>query len=138
MTAAELVTALLDEAEDPKDFLRRHAPRLRMPTIDEVEFDVEADWDHDSPEGHFDNPADVEHVNAQIATGNVWGWASVTVNAKFTTEDGEEYEGHDYLGGCSYDDGQDFVENSGYYEDMKVQAYQDLCRQLEKAGYREV
>jgi hypothetical protein len=138
VNAAELATALLDEGEDPKDFLRRHAPRLRMPTIDQVEITCTADWEDDRPDGNFCEQADVDYVYSQIAAGNVWGWASVTVTAKFTTEDDQEVEGHDYLGGCSYASRADFMQPGGYYADMKQEAYEDLCKQLEKLGYQEV
>lgn len=109
-----------------------------MPKIDEVEIDCDADWERDiRPEGDMD-PEAAAWVRDQIDQGNVWGWASVTVTAKFTTEDGEELEGHDYLGGCSYLSKEDFMQPGGYYPQMREAAYEDLCQQLEKLGYREV
>jgi hypothetical protein len=39
----------------------------------------------------------------------------------------EGFEGHDYLGCCSYLSEEDF-KNGGYWEDMKQQALDDLNR----------
>lgn len=138
MTAQRLATALLDGGEDPKAFLRRVAPRLRMPSATEVEYDLSAEpEDMDPRREGFDEQA-LDFILGQLRRGNLWGWCSVCVEAKYTTEDGEEVAGRDYLGGCSYRSRQDFIENSGYYDDMKVEAYNDLCHALEKLGYRKV
>jgi len=107
-----------------------------MPTLNEVQFELTADWEQDDPAGHFCDEEDVEFVREQIRDGNVWGWCSVEVKAKFTTEDGEEVEASDYLGGCSYRNRQDFMEPGGYYDDMKKSAYTELCGKLNKLGYR--
>ena len=111
-------------------------PRLHMPKMNEVNFELYAEWEQDDPKGHFCNEEDVEFVREQIRHGNVWGWCSVEVKAKFTTEDGEEVEASDYLGGCSYRSRRDFMEPGGYYDDMKNVSYAELCEKLKALGYR--
>lgn len=134
MTAQQLVNALLD-GEDPKEFLRRTAPRSRLPRPEDVEYDLEAEWEHESPEDHFQFPEDVQFARNAIHNDNVWGWCSTHVTAKWTTPEGKEVTGDDYLGGCSYHSRADFMQPGGYYDDMKSQAYDDLCKNLERLGY---
>lgn len=62
-----------------------------------------------------------------------FNWCTVRVMA--TIKDAEEtYNGCDYLGACSYRNKQDFIENSGYYEDMVATAikhlHENIVRQL--------
>jgi len=45
-------------------------------------------------------------------------------------------EASDYLGCCSYRSKEDFMEPDGYYDDMKVEAYNSLCKELAERGYR--
>ena len=136
MTAQRLVTALLDEGEDPKDFLRRMAPRSQLPAEDEVEYELEAEWEQEDPANHFEFPEDIEFARNAIRNDNVWGWCSTHVIAKWTTPEGEEVEGDDWLGGCSYHSRADFMQPGGYYDDMKHEAYEALCKELERRGYR--
>ena len=135
MNAAQLVAALLD-GEDPKEFFRSAMPRSRLPRIKDVTFELEAEWEQDDPSGHFDDREDVEFVRQQIRDGNVWGWCSTHVIAKWTAPDGQEVQGDDYLGGCSYLSREDFMAPGGYYDDMKSEAYDRLCAKLERMGYR--
>ena len=107
-----------------------------MPEMSGVNFELYAEWEQDDPKDHFCNDADLEFVREQIRSGNVWGWCSIEVKAKFTTEDGEEVEASDYLGGCSYHSRRDFMEPGGYYDDMKKASYAELCLKLEVLGYR--
>jgi hypothetical protein len=57
----------------------------------------------------------------ELDSGNQWAWCTVRVVATWN-----ELEGDDYLGCCSYKDEQDFINNSGYFEDMKARALQEL------------
>jgi hypothetical protein len=56
----------------------------------------------------------------RLDNGDVWAWADVEVQA--TLPDGRT--GSAYLGGCSYDDENNFKEG-GYYEDMVLSAVED-------------
>lgn len=133
MTAHRLVIAILDEGESPKDFLRRFAPPRQFPPLDEVQFDIDVQWEGDiDPEEHFENPQDVEWVRQQIEAENVWGWCRVALRASWHDPNTDkDYEGWDYLGGCSYASEQDFKRPGGYYDDMKKQAYAELQKQVE-------
>jgi hypothetical protein len=135
VTALDLVERLLNEAESPKKALRAvtRSPK-RIPQPNEVEYDLEADWEQESPEGHFDDPQDVAFVRRQIERGNVWGWCYTKVTARWVDPEGNTWEGDDYLGGCSYLSRGDFMRGD-YYQDMKNDAYQDLVKQLTKAGF---
>jgi hypothetical protein len=62
-----------------------------------------------------------QEIRAQIARGNEWGWCVVRVTACWAG-----YEGHDYLGGCSYDSAEQFQQPDGYYPAMKARALADL------------
>lgn len=125
------------EAETPKKIFRRIvALTKRVPGPEAVRYGLEADWEQDDPKGHFDDPEDVAFVREQIRAGNVWGWCSTHVTASWTDEDGNEYTGNDYLGGCSYRSRADFMQPGGYYDDMKSGAYADLVAQLERAGFQ--
>lgn len=61
-----------------------------------------------------------------------WGWCNAKVEAKTTHKD-REFVATNWLGNCSYYSAQDFVENSGYFEQMVKEAVADLCLQLKKA-----
>lgn len=63
-------------------------------------------------------------ILARLATGDVWAWAQVEVQA--TLPDGRT--GSAYLGGCCYKDEADFKECGGYYEDMIADALCDAER----------
>jgi len=52
-----------------------------------------------------------------------WNWCTVKVTAKVPML---EALGVQYLGCCSYKDKKDFIENSGYYEDMVMEAIAQL------------
>ncbi len=135
MTAREIVERLLSDAVDPKRILRQiSAPRLPQP--DEVEYDLEAEWEQEDPEGHFSDPQDVEFVRQQIEQDNIWGWCSTHVIARWLDQEGNEWTGDDWLGGCSYESEASFKQPDGYYDDMKAEAYSRLVAKLEKAGYR--
>lgn len=69
-----------------------------------------------------------EHVPvAGIArAGNQWAWCVVRCTASFAGR-----EGIDYLGQCSYRNEADFVKNSGYADDMRDAALEQLEMQLQ-------
>jgi hypothetical protein len=64
----------------------------------------------------------------QLESGNEWAWCCVKVAASW-----EGYKGVDYLGGCSYESEESFREPGGYYDDMKIEALDDLNRHLQDA-----
>jgi hypothetical protein len=67
-----------------------------------------------------------EGILDRLRRGDTWAWACVTVFAKC-----QGYEGRAILGGCSYNDEEDF-KKGGYYEDMMIEAREDLFKSLER------
>lgn len=100
--------------------------RIKLPTINDVEFTIEPQEEYIPIRGSFDS-GDPEHdeqtaleIERQLEY-NIWAWCCVKVTAEY-----KGMEGTDYLGACSYESEKDFVENSGYYEGMKDRAFQEL------------
>ena len=56
---------------------------------------------------------------------NIWAWCCVKVECTYYS-----LTATSYLGCCSYQDEQDFIKNSGYYEDMINDCLIDLQGQL--------
>lgn len=63
---------------------------------------------------------------------NEWAWCTAKVTVKY-----EEFEAYEYLGCCSYESEGDFIENSGYYEDMTRSALALLNERLEEFERKE-
>jgi hypothetical protein len=62
---------------------------------------------------------------------NPWVWCDITVTATYTTPSGVSHKEHSYLAACNYESKEDFIENSGYYEDMKKDCINELCKKLQ-------
>jgi hypothetical protein len=107
--------------------------RIKLPTIDQVTFSLEAEYE-DTPvrgnalaSGDDDEDKRVEdEILRRLDNGDVWAWASVKVTAEW-----KGIEGVDYLGCCCYADEKEFKQAGGYYDDMKQVAFNDLIEQLE-------
>jgi hypothetical protein len=99
--------------------------------VPEVEYTIIATQDIISVRGNacasgddaFDKEVE-DSIIARLDDGDVWAWASVDVCAKL--KDFEGFEGHAYLGGCSYKDEADFSTDDGYLPQMKEEALEDL------------
>lgn len=105
-----------------------------LPIRDACTFSLSAAPEECSPYKELE-PQDAEPILKRIHAGSTWAWCSVTVTCKWTDPRTlTEYEGHDYLGCCSYENAKDFKENSGYWEDMQKSAYDDLCDSILKAA----
>jgi hypothetical protein len=63
----------------------------------------------------------------RLNDGDVWAWASVCVKVTYLGLEAKEY-----IGGSCYEDENDFVKNSGYYDDMVAAAIDDLNRQAQQ------
>ena len=104
--------------------------RIKLPTINQVEFELTAEPEYIEIRGSFDSgDADLDEETAQKIESqleyNEWAWCCVKVDCNY-----KGLTGTDYLGGCNYDSKEDFIKNSGYYEDMKETAYNDLIQQI--------
>lgn len=105
---------------------------LRNLTANEVKFTIEANEDYTPIRGNLINSGDLEYdlkveneIIDQVNCGNVWAWCWVKVVAHWNG-----FQGADTLGSCSYASRRDFVENSGYYEDMKDIALANLNEEI--------
>lgn len=104
--------------------------RIKLPTIKQVEFELTAEYEDMPIRGAFDSgDAELDEQTAKDIEEKleytVWAWCVVCVKAKY-----KGLEATDYLGGCNYENEEDFIKNSGYYEDMKQTAYNDLIQQI--------
>jgi hypothetical protein len=104
---------------------------FKIPSIEEVNFEIIAIPDHSSVRGNalisgdaaIDRAAE-NSILRQIERGNVWAWALVEVKASY-----KGITSSDYLGQCSYKSEKDF-KKGGYFEDMQKEAYTTLIAQL--------
>ncbi len=103
--------------------------QLRKLTAEDVVFslgimDEECPMDFDSGDEEKDEELKRE-LNRRLDRGDLWAWCTVKVTAKW-----KNWEGSDYLGGCSYDGEDDFKQDTGYYGDMKDRALEDLNERI--------
>jgi hypothetical protein len=104
--------------------------KLRELAESEVTFEVLC-LDEEIPvRGAFasgDDAADREdeaRILRELERGNTWAWCCVKVRAVWCG-----FQGTDYLGGCSYDDEEDF-KRCDYFGDMKAEALERLNLEL--------
>jgi len=69
---------------------------------------------------------DLKDLSQRLKRGDLWAFCTVLVSV--ISPNG--FEGIQTLGCCSYKNMQDFIENSGYYEDMVKEAFENLCTNL--------
>lgn len=101
--------------------------RVKQHLLERARYSIECLPEHLPLKGNVcaigDDTLDAElenNVRQALESGNDWAWCTVKVTASY-----QKYKGSDYLGGCSYDSQRDF-ETSGYFEDMKDEALNDL------------
>ena len=100
---------------------------FNVPTIDQITFNLYCEDDFDNPPSvSIDNEDVVQGILDDYARGNEWAWCKVRVEAVW-----KNFTGNDHLGGCNYESEQDF-KASGYYENMKECAYENLVQQFEE------
>lgn len=79
----------------------------------------------DAPDWDFEDEAERKKLFEDIENGNLL-WFVARVAAQ---KDGITL-GDDYLGGCCYKDAQDFIDNSGHYNDMRDIAINRQCDKM--------
>lgn len=107
--------------------------KLRELTAEEVTFTIKAEQDDIPVRGNaiasgdekFDKEVE-DHIFSELADGNIWAWAAVTVIARW-----DSFVGSAHLGGCSYKDEEEFKQPGGYYDDMKQEALDELNKVLQ-------
>jgi hypothetical protein len=55
-----------------------------------------------------------------------WGWCDVTVTVRLC-----DIKGEAYLSQCAYENEEDFVKNSGYYDQMLSEAFAELQENID-------
>jgi hypothetical protein len=114
--------------------------KLKQLTLKDVEISLEI-LDEDIPvRGSFES-GDPDYAEAdkqleneiieRLNQGDLWAWCCVRVTATWG-----EFEGNDYLGGCSYRDEKEFRAEGGYFEDMCREALADLNAKIERTAKR--
>lgn len=133
MTDAERLVNLMLEFGSAREFFKRPEIAKHPPTIDDVEFKVfTAPENYSEIEGNAGTKDIEAWVKQQLADGNELAWCRIDVRARWTDDYADKtYEGHDYLGHCSYRNRADFIQPGGYYDDMKQQAFYDLLAHYE-------
>lgn len=102
---------------------------LRKLTVEDVKFELSIEEEDIEVRDGLPEPDHeelIELILGRLRRGDQWAWCMVVVKATW-----EGQTGRDNLGACSYDNTKDFIENSGYYEDMKQRAVDDLNERLE-------
>ena len=108
--------------------------KRRELTAADVEFTLECEPEHIPYVGNcsaLDHNTDREQeewIAGQLDGGNEWAWCIAKVTAKW-----RDFDGVDYLGGCSYLSEEDF-RKGGYFDDMKDEALTDLNRNVQSVG----
>lgn len=86
-----------------------------------------------------DDAYDKEQEDAvleRLNRSDVWAWACVRLVAVARLDEHVSITvTSDWLGGCSYLDERDFIENSGYYDDMKRELDAEISLQLNHLVY---
>lgn len=110
-------------------------------TIDDIEIELSCFPEYEPIIGNAMASGDdaydesVENAIAEdLSNGNEWAWCAVRVTC--TAFDGA-IKATDYLGCCSYKSRKDFIENSGYYDDMVYTCLDQLnaiADRIKKAG----
>lgn len=106
---------------------------FNLPTKEQVTFKLTVEQDMDSVRGNAMASGDDEldkkvedEILERLGNYDAWAWASVCITASYKGQKGTAYLGH-----CCYDDEKDFLENSGYYEQMCEEAYEELLTELQ-------
>ena len=71
---------------------------------------------------------DEDSVIADLDSGNDWAWCCVEVKCEY-----RNFSASVYLGGVSCKSEKDFKRGGDYYDDMKLEAFSELCEKLETA-----
>lgn len=64
----------------------------------------------------------------RLNENDVWAWCTVEVWAEYRGVTGDS----EFLGGCTYEDEEDFKTPNGYYDDMVAGALENLASKLEE------
>ena len=104
--------------------------KTRILRPDEVVFRLDVAPEDEPLDGnlcaHEEDHECSEWTRKQLEQGNVWAWCRVTVTASW-----RGLVGRDSLGCCNYKSQEDFMQEGGYYQDMRYEALADLQAQID-------
>lgn len=102
-------------------------------TLDDVEIVLRVEYEEAAVRGNalasgdaVEDKACEDEILARLNQGDVWAWATVTVEARYAG-----LVGRNSLGCCSYRDEAEFREPGGYFDDMKAEALADLQSEID-------
>jgi hypothetical protein len=114
---------------------------MRRIAADRLEICVEAIEDDSSPEEAGEgNPGFAKTVREVMAKNcDEWNWCTARITVRIAGMYNSPF-GVAYLGQCCYNNKQDFIDNSGYYEDKVEEATEEFHQKMEKQlqGLREL
>jgi hypothetical protein len=98
--------------------------------LDDISSTITTESEFESPESAGDKDFADAVRTLRSTCRSVWNWCQVVVCVR--PRNTKVYQGEQSLGQCSYKNKQDYIDNSGYYEDMIKEATDDLNRQIKK------
>lgn len=102
--------------------------KLKKVTEDDVVIKIECLEEDIDPMEHFDDPIVARDIKQKYDEGNDWAWCCVKVTV---THKQADFVSIQYLGGCSYENEEDFKKDL-YYEDMVNDALGDIQSAMEE------
>lgn len=64
------------------------------------------------------------------AEKNVWLWADIEIIAEYESPSGQQYSESEYLGCSSYNSRSNFIQTSGYYDDLRASLISQIREQV--------
>jgi|SRR3954466_6357581 len=106
---------------------------MRTINFNEVVFTVEAQpeltdiTDEISSGDPLYDERNITEIRQRLENGDIWAWCTVKVTGTYRGI----IQSSDHLGGCSYQNAEDFIRHSGYYKDMQLQCIRSIQDQLQ-------
>jgi hypothetical protein len=101
--------------------VKKYNAQVKTIELAEIKFEVFPELETEPVPYEFGDSVR-ERILAEMETGDVWAWANVEVRATYKNT----LVAKNFLGCCSYKIEKDFIENSGYYNDMKAELQNEI------------
>jgi hypothetical protein len=113
------------------------AVKVRKLTLKDVKVTLRAEPEDEPVRGSFGGDEDgarkvEDDVLAGLEGGNEWAWCQAVVEVSWGN-----FQGAAFLGCCSYESEEDFMQKGGYYEQMVEESLSDLNAGIAKV-YAEI
>ena len=100
--------------------------KIRELTKNEVTITITSEYEYTHQVDSLSDCMTKEQIGYNRENVSPWYWCTVKVTVSWNG-----VSEHKYLGACSYESEQYFIENSCYYEDMVEEALSDLNKTLQ-------